>query len=256
MFQSAPRARARGDRSVRALHAKPSGFNPRPAHARGATHRFGRQSDRARVSIRAPRTRAGRRQTTSTKTALRPVSIRAPRTRAGRQHSLELSLCLNEFQSAPRARARGDAFAANTGHGWASFNPRPAHARGATFVVGVVGGFDLVSIRAPRTRAGRPCSPQRTRCGSWFQSAPRARARGDVHVAVVRCELFRFNPRPAHARGATAALPNHRTAAGCYHVSAKSASFHRALNLNFQRTNKICPKNQATEAAAKSRRFG
>ena len=66
------------------------------------------------------------------------------------------------FQSAPRARARGDsgALLRNRLRGTIGFNPRPAHARGAT-----------------------------------------GNNRGIIGIGEG------FNPRPAHARGATAVLP-------------------------------------------------
>ncbi len=64
-------------------------FNPRPALARGATKSRANPTPLARVSIRAPRSRAGRR--------LGDVG------RGGRLR----------FQSAPRARARGDCGPAN-----------------------------------------------------------------------------------------------------------------------------------------------
>ena len=61
------------------------------------------------------------------------------------------------FQSAPRARARGDANAAG----------------------------------------------QLTTKNIMFQSAPRARARGDLSRSARESGRTRFNPRPALARGAT-----------------------------------------------------
>src|SRR6266700_3724740 len=62
----------------------------------------------ANVSIRAPRTRAGRRVRGCHHSRQQVVSIRAPRTRAGRLTVITGRPRLNLFQSAPRARARGD----------------------------------------------------------------------------------------------------------------------------------------------------
>ena len=60
------------------------------------------------VSIRAPHTRAGRRHAAGPQRAHEGVSIRAPRTRAGRPGMVWIYTTLDVFQSAPRARARGD----------------------------------------------------------------------------------------------------------------------------------------------------
>ncbi len=109
-----------------------SGFNPRPAHARGATSDLMRAKRCSCVSIRAPRTRAGRLWPGSLLAVMVGVSIRAPRTRAG----------------------------------------RPLYATSG-------GGWYMVSIRAPRTRAGRLGASATSAKYCVFQSAPRARARGD-----------------------------------------------------------------------------
>ena len=86
----------------------------------------------AAVSIRAPRARAGRHLNTGQSPSFVRVSIRAPRARAGRLGGI-----------------------------------RPRHSPG------------LVSIRAPRARAGRPLTSGSFAYPAVFQSAPRARARGD-----------------------------------------------------------------------------
>ncbi len=155
------------------------------------------------------------------------------------------------FQSAPRAHARGDVLQCSSTSTWhcfnprpaltrgatrtndntktprQSFNPRPALTRGATAVSWCVAPVVVVSIRAPRSRAGRPglrpsqplglsvsIRAPRSRAGrptafshadfAWlFQSAPRAHARGDQFVALVVVVQACFNPRPALTRGAT-----------------------------------------------------
>src|SRR2546427_85003 len=108
MFQSAPRARARGDTTGVLRGPWRPGFNPRPALARGATKTRRVCNLLFRVSIRAPRSRAGRLGRGLGLAAAEVVSIRAPRSRAGRHHALALRNLEKQFQSAPRARARGD----------------------------------------------------------------------------------------------------------------------------------------------------
>ena len=155
------------------------------------------------------------------------VSIRAPRAGAGRQCGFICSVLINLFQSAPRARARGDPADAGgqaeilrfnprpaRGRGatqqrrfqrseTSGFNPRPARGRGATTGGGGKTGSGRVSIRAPRAGAGRPGRVwfRARRCP--FQSAPRARARGDLGLDRPHPDRLGFNPRPARGRGAT-----------------------------------------------------
>ena len=131
-FQSAPRPRGRGDPVVQAQIEPGRCFNPRPAHAGGATsgQRLGPAD--AAVSIRAPPTRAGRPVRASLLARRRLVSIRAPPTRAGRHGKLDRNRhdgavsirapptragrheptdfidLVGKFQSAPRPRGRGD----------------------------------------------------------------------------------------------------------------------------------------------------
>src|SRR5439155_425834 len=155
-FQSAPRVRTRGDVSY--------AMNPR----------------RRRVSIRAPRSHAGRRPMLYS-VAIPAAFQSAPRVRTrGDEEPLFYGRDHETFQSAPRVRTRGDVgndFKLVHGQ---CFNPRPAFARGATQRQ-IFQGMDLgVSIRAPRSHAGR-------------------------RVSLVRLNASRsFNPRPAFARGATA----------------------------------------------------
>ena len=179
-FQSAPRARARGDDKEKPAVAVLLCFNPRPAHARGATGYKSRLGRSIGVSIRAPRTRAGRRLGSNRERRKRPVSIRAPRTRAGRHTLIQTTGVGNLFQSAPRARARGDQLCAQNITNLYVFQSAPrARARGDG------GTYNIVNCRIE------------------FQSAPRARARGDLLWAERHQLLCCFNPRPAHARGAT-----------------------------------------------------
>ena len=130
-FQSAPRAR--GDQVMVVEWADSRCFNPRPALARGATADGLVLSIGRHVSIRAPRTRAGRPCPESKRLSFHRVSIRAPRTRAGRQMLISGECTQRD-----------------------------------------------VSIRAPRTCAGRQCDKPMFYFPPEFQSAPRARARGDV----------------------------------------------------------------------------
>src|SRR5437870_5601314 len=106
-------------------------FNPRPAFARGATLREIGREHLGQVSIRAPRSHAGRPTSPVTVTTFLDVSIRAPRSHAGRRGTGGLLKCLIGFQSAPRVRTRGDERVRDNIDGRA------------------------VSIRAPRSHAGR-----------------------------------------------------------------------------------------------------
>ncbi len=108
------------------------GFNPRPAHASGATYQTSLPPLCLFVSIRAPLTRAGRRAPVRAIGQEIWVSIRAPLTRAGRLKRLR------EMVSLIR-----------------------------------------VSIRAPLTRAGRHTACVLNPESMPFQSAPRSRERGD-----------------------------------------------------------------------------
>jgi len=155
-FQSAPRARARGDQ-VQGRESPGTGVSIRAPRSRA-----GRRGDDPfrlemnLVSIRAPRSRAGRRRPNDCGVGSGMVSIRAPRSRAGRLKSAPESGRCAMFQSAPRARARGDQSVAMLPSGLAGFNPRPALARGATTMLHGCNAMLHVSIRAPRSRAGRP----------------------------------------------------------------------------------------------------
>ena len=134
-FQSAPRVRTRGDATLTRVEYMID------------------------VSIRAPRSHAGRLQFPVDALAPGAVSIRAPRSHAGRHPSAGLPVPVVGFQSAPRVRTRGDACQAEQHKRWTSFNPRPAFARGATYL--------------------KVC----TRSMTEFQSAPRVRTRCDCGPA-------------------------------------------------------------------------
>jgi len=114
-----------------------------------------------------------------TRSRAREVSIRAPRSSAGRRVKIASFAAIASFQSAPRVLLRGDSHA-SCPHSWqSSFNPRPAFFCGATTLTCVlpmiIPGFNprpaffcgatvqqmknaiyrQVSIRAPRSSAGR-----------------------------------------------------------------------------------------------------
>ena len=108
-----------------------------------------------------------------------------------------------------------------------SFNPRPGHATGATAerlpvprplvmfqsaprsrdrgdeVRSHGEGRNVVSIRAPVTRPGRPAGNAGNAQQTVFQSAPRSRDRGDPLCPRWVIRITGFNPRPGHATGAT-----------------------------------------------------
>src|SRR5213080_3750562 len=153
MFQSAPRVRTRGDqdpeegrRGLRSFNPRPAfargatrwmrelphftlGFNPRPAFARGATYGDGDGSGYGDVSIRAPRSHAGR--LAAGLAAGRDHEFQsAPRVRTrGDAHGRALCPDRGGFQSAPRVRTRGDRWRCPLSSRWTCFNPRPAFAR-------------------------------------------------------------------------------------------------------------------------------
>ena len=134
-------------------------FNPRPAHSRGATRAWCDVSCTVYVSIRAPRTRAGRPAEPHAARAACPCFNPRPAHSRGATEGSEGDRMREPwFQSAPRALARGDAVSPACIHLPACFNPRPAHSRGATLLREIREAVRRVSIRAPRTRAGRPRS--------------------------------------------------------------------------------------------------
>ena len=226
-FQSAPRSRERGDGTGRTIDRSHCCFNPRPAHASGATNcassvlgvslfqsapRSRERGDIVRILMvslnpqfqSAPRSRErGDRRSVLIPTTMQ-VSIRAPLTRAGRLPVHSSPSRNGSFQSAPRSRERGDSKCRPYRRLTWSFNPRPAHASGATAASTLERIDSYVSIRAPLTRAGRPALgaiPFTTHYVSI--RAPLTRAgRQAVEEADVAPKVS-FNPRPAHASGAT-----------------------------------------------------
>ena len=133
-------------------------FNPRPAIARGATPPASGPCGRLVVSIRAPRLLAGRPD------------------EPGQHQAFGL------FQSAPRDCSRGDRWISAGAADSASFNPRPAIARGATANRHGSVRRGIVSIRAPRLLAGRLNKGMLINSLMLFQSAPRDCSRGDVDI--------------------------------------------------------------------------
>ncbi len=182
-------------------------FNPRPDRAAGATHRCVQPVAEVKVSIRAPTVRPGRHRRSRQHLSIGIVSIRAPTVRPGRPAALDASESVVSFQSAPRPCGRGDLSAVFTVNVNTSFNPRPDRAAGATdehgHGHGHGHGHELVSIRAPTVRPGRPASFRVLGANQSFQSAPRPCGRGDLSRDASCCARMRFNPRPDRAAGAT-----------------------------------------------------
>ena len=86
-----------------------------------------------RVSIRAPLTRAGRRAFLGLLEGLFLFQS-APRSRERGDKAYEdFAEAIDKFQSAPRSRERGDFMLLDAARLEYCFNPRPAHASGATF---------------------------------------------------------------------------------------------------------------------------
>jgi hypothetical protein len=117
-------------------------FNPRPGHVTGATQNI----------------RIGR-------PALRGFNPRPGHVTGATCPNSSVVVGPAMFQSAPRSRDRGDGSGHSprsdfiTPHG---FNPRPGHATGATTRLAGLPAHaksQLVSIRAPVTRPGRPDGP-------------------------------------------------------------------------------------------------
>ena len=219
LFQSAPRVLLRGDVGIVTSLGMVPCFNPRPAFFCGATvEPRGSRSTHA-VSIRAPRSSAGRRGRLDRRAGARKVSIRAPRSSAGRRsrsHRRALRTCFNPrpaffcgatqqyspkyqrnvFQSAPRVLLRGDAYNPGSGRPHWCFNPRPAFFCGATWRIRQSSSTFYVSIRAPRSSAGRPDLANWQAFLAWFQSAPRVLLRGDARLAWWRATTCKFQSAP------------------------------------------------------------
>src|SRR2546425_29875 len=108
------------------------------------------------------------------------------------------------FQSALRPRGRSDSPKCDKPRAPGGFNPRSAHAGGATPSQARLAQVGAVSIRAPPTRAERPFFPHLTPQSGEFQSALRPRGRSDVLAELLPDPATEsFNPRSAHAGGAT-----------------------------------------------------
>ena len=202
-FQSAPRARARGDSSEDSVaNDSPRGFNPRPARGRGATQDSSVQSVKRKGFN--PRPARGRGATTDDGACGHrdSVSIRAPRAGAGRLVPWSAQWKGVGFQSAPRARARGDAASRTLRRGKQVSIRAPRAGAGRPWRTRCRMIAQQVSIRAPRAGAGRQRQGHLTTVPCMFQSAPRARARGDSAGGrrCLDCVVFQSAPR-ARARG-------------------------------------------------------
>jgi len=203
MFQSAPRVLLRGDipqSSGRLLHLvsirAPRSSAGRPAAVVAAPELIKFQSA-PRVLLRGDKGEGGNDDFIK-------VSIRAPRSSAGRRARTNGRDDHGRFQSAPRVLLRGDIAARLLRFDQIGFNPRPAFFCGATtwepiraaegsrfnprpaFFCGATGDVVVsgdsfwVSIRAPRSSAGRR-----------------------FRFAFIFTGISGFNPRPAFFCGAT-----------------------------------------------------
>ena len=195
-------------------------FNPRPAISRGAMMRGCGETTIFSVSIRAPRSLAGRFAEGDAPVAA-DVFQSAPRDLSRGDSSNRPGLAVSVlFQSAPRDLSRGDAPASRQYTCRRCFNPRPAISRGAmasprqrsrmpmcfnprpAISRGAIGSelsayvaYD-VSIRAPRSLAGRFCAARYFVLVYLFQSAPRDLSRGDEAEAQGRAILLGFQSAP------------------------------------------------------------
>ena len=159
----------------------------------------------ARVSIRAPLSRAGRHIDDTVENNSTVVSIRAPLSRAGRRWKVLASgragsfnprpaqssgatsaartsaVRSSVFRSAPRSVERGDLITLDVGCERERVSIRAPLSRAGRhgICVATARGKD-VSIRAPLSRAGRRVVVQRVLRICSFQSAPRSVERGDA----------------------------------------------------------------------------
>ena len=127
----------------------------------------------------------------------------APRAGArGDTNNAPLAIAKIKFQSAPRAGARGDGQLRRWDRRLERFNPLPARVRGEIGIASNATTGVTVSIRSPRGCAGRYIDKKLGRDYKKFQSAPRAGARGDFNAetSVVAANSFQSAPR-AGARG-------------------------------------------------------
>jgi len=174
--RGATKARRPGPRIAR-------GFNPRPAFARGATNVKGQLSLALRCFNPRP---AFARGATNLWPLGRPRNDcfnPRPAFARGATFPCGAQILHKGFQSAPRVRTRGDRLRPRIrDDGPVRFNPRPAFARGATGSSLQASRWGIVSIRAPRSHAGRLRHPDYGGLlHMQFQSAPRVRTRGDVY---------------------------------------------------------------------------
>jgi hypothetical protein len=125
------------------------------------------------------------------------------------------------FQSAPRARARGDRLHLPDGQPDDCFNPRPALAHGATLRKSAISapGSSFNPRPALAHGATRIPTKQAQSC-SLFQSAPRARARGDLEDRFWHGPTHRVSIRAPRSR--TGRLGLERGELGCVMVSIRA----------------------------------
>ncbi len=260
MFQSAPRACARGDLANRAVLLVPRRFNPRPALARGATPRHAARRPRQPVSIRAPRLRAGRLQILLECGADLGFQS-APRACARGDANLDtLRRHLLAFQSAPRACARGDRCTKHDRLRKRRFQSAPRACARGDWVLDT--GDEYSPCFNPRPALARGATPghQRARRGQISFNPRPALARGATRASRGRANTRSgFNPRPALARGATS-RPTAMPASHCVSIRAPRLRAGRPLSapmsppsLRFQSAPRACARGDARPATSSPR---
>ena len=203
-------------------------FNPPPAFRQGGTGVFQERNRFRPVSIRpppfgkgelgashsqsasnrfqsAPRLSArGNSRNPSCKPAQAsfnpPPAFRQGGTFRSMEHRLEGNVSIR-----PPPFGKGERNSWSRGsHDALCFNPPPAFRQGGTSFPELFVRTPLrVSIRPPPFGKGEHQQFDQATEASWFQSAPRLSARGNLRFDRFRLRLMRFNPPPAFRQGGT-----------------------------------------------------
>ena len=131
-FQSAPLTKARGDIPPASMRAWAACFNPLPSQKQGETSSSSTALLGRRVSIRSPHKSKGRLVAELGHGVVLVVSIRSPHKSKGRLDIGGMSVVVEEFQSAPLTKARGDRSKARSKARRPRFNPLPSQKQGET----------------------------------------------------------------------------------------------------------------------------
>ena len=135
------------------------------------------------------------------------VSIRSPHKSKGRLSVLLAKPAVNQFQSAPLTKARGDRLPPYLRRSRCGFNPLPSQKQGETSVYQHDIDRLQVSIRSPHKSKGRLARIAHRVHALEFQSAPLTKARGDPRVVLTTRASIQFQSAPlTKARGDSATV--------------------------------------------------